>query len=437
MSSEHEEQHSRFARFLHSEVSGSVVLLLCAVAALIWANSPWAESYEHLSHKKIGVSFGEHEFSMGLSHWIADGLMAIFFFVVGLEIKREVLAGQLSSMRNAALPVAAAFGGMLVPAGVYAMLNLGGPGADGWGIPMATDIAFALGILAVFGSRAPLGLKVFLAALAIADDLGAVLVIAVFYTDAIAVGGLALAGVCLALIVGAGRLGIRQTWVYVLLAVVTWSGVMASGVHATVAGVLLAFCVPVRAVIDPREFIERTKSSLAVLSRGELTRESPLDVKEHREALDDIYLAVEDMRPAGLTLEHQLHPIQSFLILPLFALFMAGVKLDSETLTGSPAPITLGVILGLTLGKLVGVSLFSWLAVKSGKASLPEGVTWPHILGAASLAGVGFTMSIFVTELAFDDASAIGEAKIGVLIASAMAGILGYVILSRTLPRKS
>ena len=423
-----------FQQFFRWEAAGSVVLLLCTIVALVWANSPWAETYFSLSKTYIGVSWGEHTFNLSLSHWIADGLMVIFFFVVGLEIKRELVIGQLSSFKHALLPVSAAIGGMLVPATLYAVFNIGGEGAHGWGIPMATDIAFALGILALFGSRAPISLKVFLTALAIVDDLGAVTVIALFYTDQVSFIALSAAGVGLFLIWVGGKRGIRSTTVYLLLAVGVWAAVFLSGIHATVAGVFIAMLIPVSASIEPGEFLRRTRKRLDELEEAGLTRHSMVDNHEQMDALDDMYLAVEDMRPAGISLEHNLHPIQAFLILPLFALFMAGVPLGGDTLAAFPSGLSLGIIVGLVVGKPVGITLFTWLAIKSGQADMPEGLNWGRIMAVGLLAGVGFTMSIFISDLAFASDRLISEAKVGVLVASVIAGIGGYLMLRKTLP---
>jgi len=420
---------SAFARFIHSEVAGSMVLLFATIVALGWANSPWAASYFALEQTYVGVSWGESVFKMSLGHWIGDGLMVIFFFVVGLEIKREVVVGQLSSLERAILPVSAAVGGMLVPALLYSVFNVGSPSANGWGVPMATDIAFALGILALFGKRVPIGLKVFLTALAIADDLGAVIVIAVFYTEQISFMGLGVAGLFLGLIFLSVQLGLRQTWIYLIMMLMVWVGVLASGIHATIAGVLLALLIPVRAQLAPGEFFERVRRNIGNLESRDLTKESMIDDKEQTNALDDLYLAANDMRPVGFALENGLHPIQAFLILPLFALFKAGIPLGPETTGAFPSLASLGVICGLVLGKPIGVLLFSWLAIRSGRASLPEGVTSLQLLGAGCLAGVGFTMSIFISELAFGYGEALGEVKLGILVASLLAGVTGYIVL--------
>jgi NhaA family Na+:H+ antiporter len=317
------------------------------------------------------------------------------------------------------------------------MLNAGGPGQNGWGIPMATDIAFALGILALFGTRAPLGLKVFLTALAIADDLGAVLVIALFYTEEVRLLPLLIAVGCLALISLAAQARIRRVGLYAALILVVWLGVFASGVHATIAGVLLALVVPVRAQIDPKGFFETAKRSLSTLQSSEVTKDSMVDDDEQFTALADLHDASGGMMPPGVVLERYLHIGQAFLILPLFAFFNAGVSIDGDFLDILTNPVSLGIILGLVLGKQIGVLLFSWLAIKSGKAALPERVTWAQLWGVSCLAGIGFTMSIFIDELAFKDPEIIDEAKIGILVASMIAGILGYIILKMALPKKA
>jgi Na+:H+ antiporter, NhaA family len=436
------EGHSAFADFLHSQVAGSVVLMICTIAALIIANSGLADQYFAIVKSYIAVTwdgvpvslFGK-KFALSVQHWINDGLMVIFFFVVGLEIKREVVVGELSNMRKAALPVSAAIGGMVVPALLYFALNPSGPASSGWGVPMATDIAFAIGLLSLFGSRAPTSLKVFLTALAIADDLGAIAVIAIFYTEQVSLIALAGSGLFLGAIVLINRLGVRQNWAYVLLAVGAWAFVLASGVHATVAGILVAMLVPVKSVIDPTVFLERARGSLDRLQAASLSRHSAVKNPEQMEALNEMLFSVNDMRPAGLALEQQLHPVQAFWILPIFAFFNAGVPLDSASVSAAAeSSISWGIILGLVVGKPVGVLLFSWLAVKSGRASLPDRVNWGQILAVGSLAGVGFTMSIFISELAFAS-ELVNTAKVGILVASVASGAIGCILLSRCLPR--
>jgi NhaA family Na+:H+ antiporter len=432
-----DESHGVFQRFFHWEAAGSIVLLGATIVALAWANSPWAESYFDLTHTYLGISWGEHAFKLSLQHWVNDALMVVFFFVVGLEIKREMVLGQLSSFRQSVLPVAAALGGMVVPAGIYIALNAGGEGANGWGVPMATDIAFALGLLALFGSRAPIGLKVFLTALAIADDLGAVLVIALFYTERVCLGALVVAAVILILLFLAGRAGIRRVEPYVIMAVGVWIAIFVSGVHATVAGILVALMIPVRARIDPDRFFSTAEASLSTLKKSDLTRDSMVDDEEQMIAIERLHDAATDMAPPGPALEHYLHLPQAFIILPLFAFFNAGVYIAEGFFETLLKPVSLGIVLGLVMGKQLGVWLFSWIAVRSGYAELPEGVNWAQIWGVSCIAGVGFTMSLFVGELAFKDPDLVSEAKVGILAASLIAGVWGYLVLARSLPPKA
>jgi NhaA family Na+:H+ antiporter len=426
-----------FARFVHSEVTGSVILLACTVLALAWANSPWSESYFHLLHTELGFSIAGSDRTLSLHLWINDLLMAIFFFVVGLEIKREMVVGRLSTVEKATLPVAAALGGMIAPALIYFFLNSSGEASRGWGVPMATDIAFALGVLSLFGKRVPIGLKVFLTALAIADDLGAVLVIAVFYTSSLNFAALTTAVVLLALIALAGRLGVRSPVVYLLLAVGVWLAVFESGVHATVAGVLLALLMPVRAGRDPEHFLTEVREKWDALRESDLTRDSMIHDRSQLDAISNLRRAAEDMQPAGLLFEERLHPFVVFFILPLFAFFNAGVRVEGSFGETLRQPVSLGVILGLVLGKQIGITLFSWIAVKSGRAVLPEGVDWGDLYGAACLGGVGFTMSLFIAELAYETPLLGAEAKIGILTASLTAAIWGLIVLGTQLARRS
>ena len=437
MSSESDKSgfRSRFEWFVHWEVTGSILLLACTLIALVWANSPWAESYVELLHTYVGVSWGDAAFKLSLHHWINDALMVVFFFVVGLEIKRELVVGELSSFNKAALPVAAAIGGMVVPAVFFFVLNMGGEGARGWGIPMATDIAFALGVLAIFGTRAPLGLKVFLTALAIADDLGAVAVIAIFYTEKIAVLPLVVAAVLLALLFVAVQVRMRRGVLYLLI-VGVWLAVFSSGVHATVAGILMAMVIPVRPRVDPHRFIDETEERLDRIKKMELSEHSLISDREQLDIVESIHSRAEDALPEGLILEHYLHPVQVWLILPLFALANAGVSIGGDLMAVLANPLALGVIVGLVVGKPAGIGLLSWLAVKSGHGALPEGVTWAQVFGAGCLAGIGFTMSLFISDLAFDNETLIATAKIGILAASLASGILGYIVLSKSLPKE-
>ena len=424
-----------FQSFFHSEASGSVLLLLFTGVALAWANSPWAASYERMRYAPIGVSLAGWDFSMSAAHWVNDGLMAIFFFVVGLEIKREVSVGALSTFRSALLPVAAALGGLAAPALIYAALNAGGPGAAGWGVPMATDIAFALGVLALLGPRVPLGLKVFLTALAIADDLGAVLVIAAFYTDRINPVALAVAAGSLGLLYLATRLSVRRYGAYFLLAFAVWAAMLASGVHATVAGILIALTVPVRSGIEPGAFLATLHRRLEELERGPLTRESTVHHPEQMAAVEEIGIATLDFLPNGFAIERYIHPFTAFLVLPVFALFNAGALLDGRVQEALLQPVSLGVVLGLFLGKQVGITLTSVVAVKAGWAELPPGVTLAQLYGASILGGIGFTMSIFVAGLAFPEGPLLAAAKLGILAASAVSGVVGFVVLKAILAR--
>jgi NhaA family Na+:H+ antiporter len=430
----HVSDQNMFQRFMHSQVSGSIVLIAATIIALVWANSPWGAFYYELSHTYVGVHFGDWNFELTLSHWIKDGLMTIFFFVVGLEIKREIVVGELSSIDKAMLPVCAAIGGAFVPAGIYALVNTSGEAAAGWGIPMATDIAFALGILSMFGSRVPLGLKIFLMALAISDDLLAVAVIAIFYTPNLDVGTLLLSLIPLALMIILNRAGVRATWVYSTLAFIVWLDVLGSGVHATIAGVMVAMVIPVRPAIDPSELLEKTSVLLAKISGKDNSLEALIHDKGRRENLEQLSLTIEDAIPPAIALENRLHPFQAFIILPLFAVFSAGVAFSPENLSGFTSGASLGIILGLVIGKPIGVLLASWLVIKFARVDL-DGITLPQIVGAGCLAGIGFTMSIFISELAFVTDAMIDQAKVGILGASIVAGIIGAIVLNFTLPK--
>jgi Na+:H+ antiporter, NhaA family len=419
-----------FQDFAHKQSSGGVLLIVATAVALLWANSPWAESYAALWHTKLAVGVGDFSVSKDLTHWINDGLMALFFFVVGLEIKREVLVGELSSARNAALPVAAAVGGVVVPALIYVAINAGTEGAAGWGIPMATDIAFALGVLALLGERVPAGLKVFLTALAIVDDIVAVLVIALFYTSEISWGALGVGAAFLAALVVANLLGVGRTLVYAVLGAGLWLCFLLSGVHATIAGVLLAFTVPAVSFIDPGAFLDRSRYVLDRFEQAGEKGENVLANEERQAALHALNHAAYKLEPPLHELEHALHPWVVFAIMPLFALANAGVPLGGGGITEAlSSPVALGIVLGLVVGKQLGITLFAWLAVRSGLSELPEGTGWRHVYGAGWLAGIGFTMSLFITDLAFSEDSLVEAAKLGILGASLIAGAVGWTIL--------
>ena len=421
-----------FQRFFATSAAGGLVLLAATAIALAWANSPWADAYHHLWETPVTVGAPGFGLTLSLHHWVNDGLMAVFFFLVGLEIKREVLVGELASRRTAALPVAAALGGMLVPAGLYAALNAGGPGAAGWGVPMATDIAFALGILALLGDRVPIGLRVFLAALAIADDLGAVLVIAFFYTGALDWSALGGAAAVLAVLLGFNRAGARRPLTYALLGVGLWLFVLASGVHATIAGVLLALTVPARTRISEDEFLARAEASLADFRAADEPGTTVLTNHGHQAALQALENAADAAQAPLQRMEHSLHGLVAFVIMPVFALANAGVALGGGAAAAGRSPIAWGVVLGLALGKPLGITLASWLAVRAGAADLPSGVAWRHVHGAGWLGGIGFTMSLFVAGLAFADPAVLDIAKLGVFGASIIAGVVGYALLRRT-----
>lgn len=419
-----------FESFTRIETASGLLLLGCAVLALIWANSPLAESYSAIWGTYLTVGAGAFEISKPLLLWINDGLMAIFFFVVGLEIKREVLTGELASPKKAALPLAAAVGGMVVPAGFYALLNMGGPGIGGWGIPMATDIAFALGVLALLGSRAPLSLKIFLTALAIVDDLGAVLVIAFFYTAELKIAALVAAAVILGILFIVNRMHVRHPLPYVLLGIALWVAFLKSGIHATIGGVLLALMIPARQRIDAPKFGEEMDyladryDEAADEDNMELTTEQKAVVHTLEESAEAVQTPLE-------RLEHALHPWVAFFIMPIFALANAGVGLSGEMLgVAFGSSITLGIIAGLVLGKQIGVTLFAWLAVRAGWAEMPSGASWRQIYGVAWLTGIGFTMSLFIGGLAFEDPVALDSSKIGILVASLISGIGGWILLS-------
>ena len=425
-----------FEWFVHSEVTGSILLLACTVIALVLANSPWAQAYDDLLHTYIGVSFGGASFKLTLHHWINDGLMVIFFFVVGLEVKRELVVGELSTVEKATLPVAAAIGGMALPAVLFFLFNMGGEAARGWGIPMATDIAFALGVLAIFGARVPLGLKVFLTALAIADDMGAVAVIALFYTEDIRIVALLAAAILLAALFVAVRFKLRFGF-QLLLMIGVWLAVFASGVHATVAGILLAMVIPVRPRVGTEQFIVDAEAVLEKVKQRQQSETCVVTDAEQLEALEFVHSRSGDTLPTGLMVEHALHPIQAWLILPLFALANAGVPIGGDFAQVLSSPLSLGIIAGLVIGKPLGITALSWLAVRAGRGRLPAGVTWTQIAGAGCLAGIGFTMSLFISDLAFADEAMVTAAKIGILVASLTSGVLGFVILSRALPKRA
>jgi len=419
---------SMLERFVHSETSGSILLFGATVVALVWANSPWSASYFALW--KLPLKLGRRPlFSMDLHHWIDDGLMVLFFLVVGLEIKREIVKGELSTFRQAALPVMAALGGMIVPALLYFALNRSGPGARGWGIPMATDIGFAMGVLALLGKRIPSSLRVFMLALAIVDDVGAILVIALFYTPNISLSALAAAGALLAVLVAVVMLRAPLS-VFVVVGFFFWAAVLSSGVHATIAGVILGLIAPIEPKFRP-EVLAESAEPLLKNFRAQISSQDKSSAEATLTELDQLLRGTDSMAER---LERTIHPWVSFLVLPLFALASAGVTLSTEQFKVALfSPIALGIFLGLVVGKAMGITAFSFLAVRSKIAGMADGLTWTGIAGVGALAGVGFTVALFITGLSFGDETSIATAKVSVLAASLAAGIIGYFYLRVTL----
>lgn len=419
--------------FLSTEAAGGVLLLVAAAAALIWVNAPFGDTYDEFWHTRIILDLDVLTLDLALVEWVNDGLMAIFFFVVGLEIKRELLRGELADRRTAALPVAAAIGGMIVPAAIYLAFNVGGEGDRGWGIPMATDIAFAVGVLSLAGPRVPLSLKIFLLALAIVDDLGAIAVIAVFYTDDLAYAWLAAAIALFALVPLLGRAGVKDVVVFVAVGLFAWVAVHESGVHATVAGVMLGLLTPIGARVAPATF-QRSADDLFGAHRAGSAAATPEGEETSRSALRELEELSRESQPVLDRLENALHGWTSYAVIPIFALANAGVALSGDAIgDAARSPISLGVALGLVVGKPLGITLFAFLAVRAGIAALPASVTWPQVIGVAMIAGIGFTVSIFIANLAFTDAALVVEAKIGILAGSALIGIAGFGLL-RLLP---
>jgi len=426
---------TRFVRpmlqFTHVEAAGGVVLLVAAVAALVWANVGFfGDSYGHFWETHLHITIGDFEFNESFKHLVNDALMAIFFFVVGLEIKRELVVGELNDPRRAALPAIAALGGMIVPALIYVAFTAGGDGTSGWGIPMATDIAFSVGVLSLLGRRVSVGAKLFLLALAIADDIGAIAVIAIFYSSDLSLGWL-LAGIGgLAAVAFSSRIGIRANSYYWVLGILVWFFVFESGVHATLAGVALGFLTPVRAWYSDQDYYKRSKWILTQYDMDTASPDRRAKVDQHALALSAI--AKESVSPLD-RLERQLHPWSSFVIVPLFALANAGVRFtDIDVVAAATSAVSLGVGMGLIVGKTVGITVATFIAVRLGLGKLPRRTGWKQIVGLAALAGIGFTVSLFITELAFEGANAAvltDRAKIGIFIGSTVAGVIGWMLL--------
>ena len=413
-----------FEDFIHQETAGSIVLIICTGVALFLANSPFAHGYEAFLHTHLVVSLAGWSLDLSLHHWINDGLMALFFFVVGLEIKREVLIGDLSDFKAALLPILAAAGGMAVPAIIFALINSGAPSANGWGIPMATDIAFAVGILALLGNRVPRSLFTFLIALAIVDDLGAVVVIAIFYTEQINTGALVVAGGFLAGLIALNLFGVRNPVVHFCVALALWLAMLQSGIHATVAGILAAWTVPINAKLKPGTFSQLARDLLSRYDQSE----DPQDRRAILQAAEDGIKRVESPLQR---LEHNMHARVAFIIIPLFALANAGVPINVDGITAAlSGPIAPGIAMGLLGGKMLGIAGVCLVTYKIGWTTLPQGCRLSHMVGVSLLAAIGFTMSIFIAELAFrSNPSMLLEAKTGILGASIAAGVVGYLWL--------
>ncbi len=428
------EARKALMKFLHSESTGGIILLICAVIALLFANIPALVPFTSIWDYNCGIEFGNFSLKMPLRLWINDGLMAIFFFVVGLEIKREMLVGGLSSAKKAALPVFAALGGMIFPAIIYVIFNHDNPDTShGWGIPMATDIAFAIGVISLLGKRIPIGIKALITALAVADDLGAIIVLAIFYpTHALHLSFLLYAAIVVAIILILRKLGVYNKYLYVIAGVFLWYFIFQSGVHATIAGVILAITVPSRPKIDEDTYITKFSGMLERFKTTVKRDESPLANSEGVFIIHEMHKEVEKVDPLMHRFESKLHPFSTFLIMPLFALANAGVAFSGMDFSEGVPSLTLGIFFGLVIGKPLGIFILSFLSTKLKIAELPSGTSWPQIFAMGMLAGIGFTMSIFINGLAFHDPIFADEGKMTILISSFTAAILGSLALYLT-----
>lgn len=419
-----------FEHFLHAQTTTGLILMFMTVLALILANSPLAETYSHFFHMNIDLSVGSWSLSHSLHHWINDGLMAIFFFMVGLEIKREILVGELSNIKVAILPILAAIGGMILPALIYLSVNYGTPSANGWGIPMATDIAFAISALVLLGRRVSPALVTFLVALAIVDDLGAVIVIAIFYTEQIQFLPLILAGVSFTIMVAFNRFGIHMILPYFIVGLFMWFFMLESGVHATIAGVIAALAIPSKPKRTPQNFTMHAKNLLDEYDNYPVATDNTMH-EEQKAILLNVKDSIDSVGSPSGRLEHDLHLPVALIVIPLFALANAGISIDFSSIGETIlSKVSLGVMMGLVLGKVLGIAGVAWLAIKLKIAKLPENSTMTQIFGVAFLGGIGFTMSIFVADLAFlGSPELIFQAKVGILLASLLSGFIGYVWL--------
>ncbi|WP_456376246.1 Na+/H+ antiporter NhaA [Lutibacter sp.] len=420
-------------RFIKLETASSIILFVFSIVAVIWANSPYGSIYEELWYHKFTIGFSGTDFHLSkpLILWINDGLMAIFFFVIGLEVKREILVGELTTLRKASLPIFAAIGGMLFPVLLFYILNKGEIGIEGWGIPMATDIAFTLGILKLLGKRVPLGLKIFLTAFAIVDDIGAVLVIAIFYSANIQWDLIGYAMLIFGTLAFLSYREIYSKYFYFIMGFVVWLLFLKSGIHPTIAGILMAFTIPLKRKVDLKEYLKVVSKQLSFF-KAENSHEHKLMNKEQLQAIDYVESITEKVHSPLQQLEHTLHGWVSYIIMPIFALANAGVILSFEDFE-STSHITINIALALVLGNGIGITLLSALAIKLKLADLPKGVNFKQLIGVSLLGGLGFTMSLFIVNLAYTNESFIAASKMGVIIGSLVAGVLGYIVLRLTL----
>lgn len=420
------------SKFISKSTTGGIVLFVTAILAIFLANSQWQKAYHHLWEHKIGFSFdGNSYLNLSLHHWVNDGLMAVFFFVVGLELKREIIGGELSQPKKALLPIVAAIGGMIFPALIFTIFNFGADSSHGWGIPMATDIAFALGVLYLLGDKIPATLKIFLTALAIVDDLGAVLVIAFFYTEEINFLALGIGLGFLAFLYICNKLGVRSILFFAIIGILgVWLPFLLSGVHATIAAVLVAFTIPASSRIDENIFITKIQKYLGRFKDLDKT-DAPTLTEDQIHVLQEIEISTEDANSPLHRLEHSMHSFVSFIVMPIFALANAGVTFSSDIIANAASNVTLGVASGLIIGKVIGVFGVSSLMIKLKLANMPENMTNRSLFGVGLLASIGFTMSLFVTNLAFNNPEYELQAKLGIFAASLIGGILGFIILNK------
>jgi NhaA family Na+:H+ antiporter len=418
-------------RFINNSTTSGIVLFASAFLAIILSNSPWSEEFHHLWETKFSIGFGEYSISNDLHHWINDGLMAIFFFVIGLELKREIIAGELRDPKNAVMPIVAAIGGMAIPAIIYLVFNPTGEASNGWGIPMATDIAFALGVLYLLGNKVPLSLKIFLTALAIVDDIGAVLVIAFFYTSDINFVSLATGGAFMLVLIISNIIGVRNTAYYAIIGIGgLWLAFLMSGVHATIAAVLAAMTIPANVKVTEKSFIERITFFIEKFKNAK-PNFRPTVTTDQLHIIENIRMYSKEALTPLQRLEHVMHPFVAFLIMPIFALSNAGVSLTGDVISQISSPVFFGVFFGLILGKVLGIYGLVSILLQFKWIKLPEGMNRLHLLGVAFLASIGFTMSLFIGGLAFIDEVYIAEAKMGVLFASIVASFVGYFIIKK------